>query len=553
MLEDSSVFEFGPAVGDWLVVLAVLAGVGLTLALLAAVAGGGAAALRRFFPSLGAALRDMVLVSPRRVGAVAQLTVREAVRRRALFVFVLFAVLFMFAGWFLSNSGERAADRVTVYVSFVLTTIGWLVLPVMLLLACWGIPEDIRLRSLHTVVTKPVRRGEVVLGRILGYGLIGTLLVAVMGLFGAFWIVRQTDESVQREALVARVPVYGDLQFYDKEGSPAEAGINVGYMFEYRGYIEGATRARAVYTFEGVDGAVLRDVVFETDGERETRRVMQLESDFEAFRTVKGDIDRGLQVSYTYVNPETGLSVEDPSRFYIEEFDGNVHNVPVEITSFDPDSGETRTVDLLRDLVAPDGRLLVEVRCLNPQQYLGMGVRDLFIRQPDRSFWVTYSKAIAGVWFKTLLIVLLGVTASCFLKGPVATLLVFTLLIVGQSFRAFMEEIVDLYYAGDLDGGGPLESMLRIVSHKNMISQLEPGPQTAVVQGLDAVFFRLLWAMEQIIPDFAAFNFAPYAAKGFDVSFYNNVLPAALLTVAFAVPCYVVATLCLRFRELEAK
>ena len=553
MLEDSSVFDFGAAVTDWLVVLAVLAGVALVLGLLAAVTAGGAAGLHRFFPALGGALKDLVLVSPRRVGAVAQLTVREAIRRRALFVFVLFAVLFMFAGWFLSSTGERAADQVTVYVSFVLTTIGWLVLPVMLLLACWGIPEDIRLRSLHTVVTKPVRRSEVVLGRMLGYGLIGTLLVAVMGLFGAFWIVRQTDADVQNEALVARVPVYGDLQFYDAEGNPSEKGINVGYMFEYRGYVEGATRAKGVYTFDGVDESVLRDVVFERDGEREFKKVLQLESDFEAFRTVKGNIDRGLQVSYTYVNPQTGLTAPDPATFYIEEFDGNVHNVPQELVYFDAESAETRTVSLLDDLVSDDGRLQVEVRCLDAQQYLGMGPRDLFIRQPDRSFWTTYSKAVAGIWLKTLLIVILGVTASCFLKGPVATLLVFTLLIVGQSFREFMEEIVDLYYAGDLDGGGPLESMQRIVQHKNMITDLQPSAQTSVVQGLDAAFFRLLWAMEQIIPDFSAFNFAPFAAKGFDVNFYNHVLPVALLTVAFAIPCYVVATLCLRFRELEAK
>ena len=86
------------------------------------------------------------------------LTFTEAVRRKALLVFVVFAALFMFAGWFLTGATARPDMQVKVYVSFVLTAIGWLLLPVALLLACWVLPEDIKARSLHTVVTKPARR-----------------------------------------------------------------------------------------------------------------------------------------------------------------------------------------------------------------------------------------------------------------------------------------------------------------------------------------------------------------------------------------------------------
>ena len=116
-------------------------------------------------------LRDIAELSLRRIWAIAMLTFREAIRRKALLVFGIFAVLFMFGSWFLTSADEKADIQIERHVVFVFTAVSWLVLPVVLMLACWGIPEDIKARSLHTVVTKPARRVEVVLGRMLGFSL----------------------------------------------------------------------------------------------------------------------------------------------------------------------------------------------------------------------------------------------------------------------------------------------------------------------------------------------------------------------------------------------
>src|SRR5437868_4976656 len=120
------------------------------------------------------------------------------------------AVLFLFAGWFLADVTADADLQVKNYVSFVLRTISWLILPVALLLSCWGLPEDIKARSLHTVVTKPVRRHEIVLGRILGFAGIGMLVLGVMSIVGYLWISRELPDSMQSQ-LTARVPVYGEI------------------------------------------------------------------------------------------------------------------------------------------------------------------------------------------------------------------------------------------------------------------------------------------------------------------------------------------------------
>ena len=44
--------------------------------------------------------------------------------------------------------------------------------------------------------------------------------------------------------LVARVPVYGKLRFLDRDGQPAEKGINVGDEWTYRSFISGGSLAR---------------------------------------------------------------------------------------------------------------------------------------------------------------------------------------------------------------------------------------------------------------------------------------------------------------------
>jgi len=61
-----------------------------------------------YFKTLWQALVDFVHTSPRRVWAITELTWKESARKKALFVFVVFAILIMFAGWFLRDSVGRA-------------------------------------------------------------------------------------------------------------------------------------------------------------------------------------------------------------------------------------------------------------------------------------------------------------------------------------------------------------------------------------------------------------------------------------------------------------
>jgi ABC-type transport system involved in multi-copper enzyme maturation permease subunit len=184
-----SFFAWMPwAVLGWLLIVASLTVAGVAVGwLIAALQKGPVAATRTTFRVLGDAARDLTLLSPRRVEALAWLTVKESIRRRVVVVFALFIVILMFAGWFLDPTNP---DPARLYISFVLTTTSYLLLVLALLLSALSIPTDIKNRTLHTVVTKPVRPSEIVLGRIVGFVVVGTGLLTIMGAISYVFVLR---------------------------------------------------------------------------------------------------------------------------------------------------------------------------------------------------------------------------------------------------------------------------------------------------------------------------------------------------------------------------
>jgi len=172
----------------WLATVAVLVAIGTALGwLIAALRRGPEAALSATGRGLRDAAQDVTRLSPRRVLALTWLTIKESIRRRAVVVFALFILFVLFAGWFLD---PRSSNPARLYISFVLDMTRYLVLLLALLLSAISLPTDIKKRTLHTVVTKPVRRSEIVLGRMLGFTAVGTALLLVMGPISYVFVVR---------------------------------------------------------------------------------------------------------------------------------------------------------------------------------------------------------------------------------------------------------------------------------------------------------------------------------------------------------------------------
>ena len=174
--------------GTFATMLLAVVGLGLFVGFLAgALRHGPGHSLRMTGRTFLTGLRELTQVSPRRLLAIARLAFQESLRRRVLVVFVVFVVALLFAGWFLDRNSDHPAR---LYLSFVLTATYYLVLLLAVFLSAFSLPNDIKNRTIYTVVTKPVRAWEIVLGRILGFCAIGTLLLVLMCLFSYVFVQR---------------------------------------------------------------------------------------------------------------------------------------------------------------------------------------------------------------------------------------------------------------------------------------------------------------------------------------------------------------------------
>ncbi len=540
-------FDVAAGLIHWGVVMAAVLIVVFVTALITSVLALGLVGPWQVLVHIVGGVGDLLGTSPRRCLALTQLTFREALRKKTLWVFAVFAVLFLFAGWFLTDATADPDLQVKSYVSFVLRTISWLILPVAVLLACWGLPEDIKARSLHTVVTKPVRRHEIVLGRILGYSAIGGLVLVVMGTVGYLWIKRQLPEAMGSQ-LTARVPVYGTISFIDNNGSDRDdkgnlrkEGVNTGDENMFRSFIEGNTKARAVWVFSNVDLPRL-----------EQQGGLVLESSLQSFRTYKGNIDRQLLCRYELVNPTTKVRVR-LKPFEVNEFRRNVYNVLEMNGTLEDEEGKTVELASLLD----NGKLRVEVACLSSAQFLGMARPDLFIRLPDRPFAASYFKCLFNIGLMTFTVIVLGVMSGCFVKGPVATILTGFVVIVGRLAHGFLVSLVtgkiDYNPNITMSGRGLLDSLIRIPTHMNPTIELGDKFVYRMVKALDTIELNGLWAVQHLFPDFGSFDATEYVANAYDVPWAESMLPSLMTTVGFCLPWILVGYFSLRLRELEAK
>ena len=190
-----------PATLIWLGVVAMLIGIGLGISAILAFIWYGPA---RLWIPFGRAIVhgiENAFFSPSRTWAIARLTIKESIRRRVLLIFAMFLILILMAGWFLDTGSENPAK---LYLSFVIGATTVLVLLLSLFLSAFSLPTDFKMKTIYTVVTKPVWSSELILGRIIGIGLIGTFILILMG--GASYVfvtsgLRHTHLLSEREDL----------------------------------------------------------------------------------------------------------------------------------------------------------------------------------------------------------------------------------------------------------------------------------------------------------------------------------------------------------------
>jgi hypothetical protein len=506
----------------------------------------------------------------RRIFAIALLSFREALRRRVLYAFSALLIVFLFGSWFITSKPQ---DQVRTYVWVVFYAISVLVFLTALILSSFSIPNDIRQNTIHTIVTKPVERFEIVLGRFLGFLGLMTLVLLVMTALSTLYVLRGVNPQAAAESLMARDPLYGSRLRYENSDN-AEKGINVGREWDYRGYItapapgqEDNNPQTARWDFDRVPARL------------GTFKAVRCEYTFDVYRTTKG---------------EEGRDVNCRFRFYTWRFrPGNDATYRKELTAGgDADAlaekygfyeiGAQRVTDyltqyfvlpagLFRNAAAADPEwekelidrgqtrppdLTARVVCLSQTQYVGMARHDFYVRldvtdpaQGDASpaaFALNLFKAAFGLWLQLALMIGVAVVLSTQLNGVISAMAAF-LLYVGGLVKPFIAAVG----LGVNEGGGPMEAIRNIANRR--LSNVKMDESSAAGDRFVTVSdeaFR--WVMRRILslnPDVSALDFTRYAGEGFNIP-ADQLFIGLLLLTGYLLPWFVLAYYLLRWREI---
>lgn len=504
-------------------------------------------------------------ISPRRIWAVCRLSIKEAIRGRTLWVFLLILVVVLFGSWFQEASNPQ--DQIRNYVATINLPETLLLLMAAGLLAAFSIPTDIKQQTIHTILTKPVERFEVVLGRFLGYTLLMTGALVVMTALSLGYVFRSISPEAQNETLKAREPGLGELIFEGTENS--KKGTNVGHEWDYRGYISGPNPPMpnqfAIWTFIDLP-AKLAD-----------QDPVVCEFTFDVYRTTKGIENRGVFCTFQFETWQFDRAKEkeydqavleerrkpSPNFSALAEKFGYFEIKSVEVTDFHTQSLELPG-GLLKNALegTPPGqtagqdarpRLTIRVKCDSRTQYVGMAKYDLYFRldslDPSGDRWrfaVNFFRGSFGLWLRLCLVIGLAVTFSTYLSGIISALLVLILYVGG-----FFQEYIQTLAMGTAPGGGPLESLYRLVQRENMMTPLEQTAAVKIATGYDFGFRWFLRRILDVIPDVDRFDFTDKVSEGFAITGMDMFLNFLLL-VAYLIPLAILAYHLIRSREIAS-
>lgn len=564
------------------------------------------------------AIPDFLKLSPRRVLAMARLAVKESIRARVIVAFIVFAIVLLYARWFLDVKSDHPGKLL---LAFVMNSTTFLVLIMAVFLSTFSLPSDIKNRTIYTVVTKPVRSSEIVLGRMLGFCFMGTAILLAMGVVSYFFVVRGLSHTHQLDAdpdeiaaavaadggrwtgqtelsnyhrhdvtidsegevfdtemsqghrhevterdgqyvvgppvdqLQARVPHYGKLRFLDRAGSEGE-GINVGKEWNYRRYIEGQTLAAGVWTMEDVRPERFHDE-------------LPIELTLRVFRTFKGDIVTGVKGSITLRNPDPASPISEsvPITFISKEFETDLHIIPRKIQAIRRASGTpVPEADVFEDLCDENGRLEIRLRCEDRSQYFGLSQGDLYLLEAQRPFWLNFCKGYLGIWMQMVLVTTFGVAVSTLLNGAVSMLATVAFIVIGftreQTMGVFKgvwnpNEILTRAFGemsgSSLEGGGPLESVIRLLTQKNLSIDLDYGWfAEGIIKWVDIFLMGIMALITHMVPDFTSFNTARHVAEGYNIS--GHLMGQQLATCLTFVGVFaVIGYFLLKTREIAAE
>jgi len=416
-------------------------------------------------------------------------TFREVIRKKILHVLIGLGILIIAVSPFIPTTDEPDA-RIKMMLVVFFQVVVLLCIVGVIILSATSLPHEIEDRTIYGVLSKPVSRLKIVVGKISGFALVSALLLIILGLVNVV--------AIQR--IASRLPEgYRSILKAGNEFTASQFSIQGKSHHVRQGivWIEGGRAGIALWSFS--------DLYKKLDNK----------SSFEVEFNLKIDSSRKDIDAIPLV-----VRIEDAN---VDRWETSVLSAKID---------EPLTVKIDPAIVGKSGAVNVTVFPIHSTDYIGVTQGDAKLFAVQKGFVYNYAKAIGITFLKFLLIISIAVMGSTYLSAPVSIVSALVVFLCGHVLD-FVKDFSLVIQRYDV--------------HEHTLPAVLKKPNILLVY-IDYLIKKPLEWFSVILPDFKRFDSLKFLLKGINIPL-ETVGVSVGYTALYAGICLCIASIIFKKRE----
>lgn len=416
-------------------------------------------------------------------------TLRESLRKKTLHVLIGLSFVIMAVLPAIPTTDEPDA-RVKMILVVFFQVVVLLCISGVILLSATSLPHEIEDKTIYGILSKPVSRLKIVVGKITGFALLSAILLLILGLFNLIAIQYRASSLPEEYRGLLKARTEFAASHFSLEGKLHHARQGIAW-------IEGGRSGVALWRF--FDG---KEIPVHASG-------------FEVEGNLKLESSRGfVETIPLIVRVEDEISGRGKTEVLLAKVDNPF------MLKIDP------------AIVQKNSVLRITVFPVLATDYLGVTQMDVKVFSIQKGFVSNYGKAVLLTFLKFLLMVVIAVMGSTYLSAPVSIAAAFVVFLCGHilEFIKDFSLLIQDHHA-----------------HEHAVPGVLKTPNMLLVY-LDYLVKKPLEWICFILPDFKRFDSLKFLLQGINIP-GETVGVSFGYTALYAGMCLFLSALILKKRE----
>ena len=379
-----------------------------------------------------------------RVRAVAVNTIRQALRLKVAVVFLLLLLVLLPAMGFSVSGDGTLKGRLQTFTSYGLSLTNLLLCLLTIIVSIYSVTSDIDQGQIYTVVTKPIRRFEIILGKVAGVILldVGLLVVFSAVVYTIVVYMPRFSKAANEEKAII------ENEFFTARAGLLPALVDVSKQVEadFKKVVESGQMEQLF------PGRTTKEIIAELTTRRRLEKqaaAVGRELVWEFNNVRPQDPNGSLFIRFKYDVSAEPADSQVWSQWLVGDYRQARDGVPAETPMYRADRKDPirtfREIEVPADAVAKDGYLAVAFFNvpLNSTVVIFPLEDGLEVLYKADTFTANYIRAVLLILSRLVFLACLGVLAGSFLSFPVAIMLCLVVFFTG-TISGFVLESFDL-------------------------------------------------------------------------------------------------------------